>query len=126
MHFHADYNYAQILYDKNDLSGESAPGEVLTLTDASALLAGADQFAQNSGARIVLPAVLGNASAAVEDNTQLWRLDSIAEELNTLAMEFAETVKKDGFTAAGWTEYYQKLQQAGLSEYTQFMQKRAG
>ena len=87
---------------------------------------GADQFAQNSGARIVLPAVLGNASAAVEDNTQLWRMDSIAEELNTLAMEFAETVKKDGFTAAGWTEYYQKLQQAGLSEYTQFMQKRAG
>lgn len=86
----------------------------------------ADQFAQNSGARIVLPAVLGNASAAVEDNTQLWRLDSIAEELNALAMEFAETVKKDGFTAAGWTEYYQKLQQAGLSEYTQFMQKRAG
>ena len=46
MHFHADYNYAQILYDKNDLSGESAPGEVLTLTDASALLAGADQFAR--------------------------------------------------------------------------------
>ena len=44
--FHADYNYAQILYDKNDLSGESAPGEVLTLTDASALLAGADQFAR--------------------------------------------------------------------------------
>ena len=46
LHLYADYNYAQILYDKNDLSGESALGEVLTLTDTSAFLAGTGQFAR--------------------------------------------------------------------------------
>ena len=83
-----------------------------------------EAFLDKADVRFVYESVFCAPVEVTEDKTLLWKYDNIRKELDELSAEFMEYSLENGFSDYYWGKYYSSLLEAGLEEYTAFMQTR--
>ena len=83
-----------------------------------------DEFLKNANVDLKYQTVFCDGVDVLEDKTQLWNYNNILSRLEQLTEDFIEFTLDNGFSDYYWDRYYNSLIEAGLLEYTDYMQQR--
>lgn len=83
-----------------------------------------EEYLDKINVRLVYRTVFCDGEDVLDDKTELWKYNNIRKELERLTGEFEEYVFENGFLDYYWEKYYNSLVEAGLNEYTAYMQER--
>lgn len=83
-----------------------------------------DEFLASNTVNLKYPTVFCDGVDVLEDRTELWKYNNILSQLEQLTDDFVKFTSDNGFSDYYWDRYYNSLIEAGLIEYTDYMQQR--
>ena len=81
-------------------------------------------FLVNSNVKTVIPVSFSSMYSVLGDTTLLWDYENMRAEISSITQAFINDTRNNGFDGYYWNRYYTQLLEAGLEEYTEFMQQR--
>lgn len=102
----------------------TVPWETLNIEGARNRYSAEEEFLKKANYRLALPELFADRYSVLDNKIELWDYETIMNDLDKLTEEFVAFTRQNGCSDYYWSKYMDSLVDAGLYEYTAFMQKR--